>query len=90
MLNKLLNRIKQQGSHGLVVRTLDSESSNPSSSLGGTYNFMYFVSMKSQFGLVTPKEPIKQLIKISYWLQTFKNCFNRFPFNLYLFLYLPN
>ena len=29
-----------QGFHGLAVMTLDSESSNPSSSLGGTFVFV--------------------------------------------------
>ena len=30
-------------SHGLVVRTLDSESSNPSSNLGGTFSLILFL-----------------------------------------------
>ncbi|KAJ6415031.1 hypothetical protein OIU84_003932 [Salix udensis] len=33
--------------HGLVVRTLDSESSNPSSSLGGTFRFLLFYFWQS-------------------------------------------
>ena len=39
---KFWNKNDQQWSHGLVVRTLDSESSNPSSNLGGTSSFLFY------------------------------------------------
>jgi hypothetical protein len=42
-INKMFVISRHQRSHGLAVRTLDSESSNPSSNLGGTYIFAFSV-----------------------------------------------
>ena len=36
-------RRKNAWSHGVMVSTLDSESSDPSSNLGGTYRYFFFI-----------------------------------------------
>ena len=50
--NKLRVAISLNRSHGVMVSTLDFESSDPSSNLGGTFNFIYthLISSAMQLG----------------------------------------
>ena len=41
--------LPRERSHGVMVSTLDSESSDPSSNLGGTYNIFFFVNIELLF-----------------------------------------
>ena len=42
-MNSVLDLSSQDGFHGVMVSTLDSESSDPSSNLGGTFTFFWVI-----------------------------------------------